>query len=348
MNYSASYLKDLKDAQGSCAGLDSLRNAGILVTGANGLVCSAIVDFLMNMNDTMNADLTIYVAARNEEQTRERYGERFDRKDIVFVKYDAVNDLSWDFEVKYIIHGASPANPSLYSKNPVETMLANFLGMNNLLEYAKNHNVERVLFVSSSEVYGRKETSEPYADSEYGYVDILNPRACYPSVKRACETLCAAYKAEYGVDSVIVRLGHVYGPTATRKDTRASSQFFYDVIDGHDIIMKSAGSQIRSYCYVVDCVSAIITVLLKGESGKAYNISNPDSIVTIRQLADQIAESSGQKVIFENPSDEEQKSYNLMDNSSLNSDALCALGWKGLFNLKDGVEHTLQAMGHIG
>ena len=142
----------------------------------------------------------------------------------------------------------------------------------------------------------------------------------------------------------MVRLGHVYGPTATRSDTRASSQFFYDVIDGHDIVMKSAGSQIRSYCYVVDCVSAIITVLINGESGKAYNISNPASVVTIRKLAEQIARSSGKKVVFANPSDEEKKGYNLMDNSSLDSRLLEDLGWQGLFDLKTGVEHTIKTI----
>ena len=140
---------------------------------------------------------------------------------------------------------------------------------------------------------------------------------------------------------MIVRLGHIYGPTATRQDTRASSQFFYDVLDGHNIVMKSAGTQLRSYVYVSDCVSAIVAVLLNGMPGSAYNISNPDSIVTIRELAEQIAKSAKCKVIFENPTDEEQQGYNLMDNSSLDSSALLNLGWKGCFSLEVGVEHTV-------
>lgn len=342
MIYNSIYLDDLTSAQSSCPNLDMFKESSVLITGATGLVCSAIVDFLLNLNDTANAGITIYVTARSKEKADHRFEDRMNRPDVVFVRYDALKEIDWEFWVDYIIHGASPANPSLYIKQPVETMLANIIGMNNILQYAKNHNTKRVLFISSSEVYGRKDNSEPYGDTEYGYVDILNPRACYPSAKRTCETLCASYRAEFGVDSVIVRLGHVYGPTATRLDTRVSSKFFYDVLDGHDIVMKSAGSQTRSYCYVVDCVSAILTVLINGETGKAYNISNPAAVVTIRELAEQIAIKSGKKIIFENPSDEERKGYNLMDNSSLDSKLLEALGWRGLFDLKTGVEHTIK------
>ena len=142
-----------------------------------------------------------------------------------------------------------------------------------------------------------------------------------------------------------MRPGHVYGPTATATDTRASSQFPRDVLAGQDIVMKSPGTQLRSYCYVLDCVSAVVTVLLHGRRGGAYNISNPNSVVTIRQMAQAFADAAGRKIVFDNPSDAEAKSYNLMDNSALDSSALQALGWQGLFDLPAGVAATLDAMG---
>lgn len=344
MNYTFTYTNDLTKVRETIPRLNRINGHSILITGTTGLVCSAIVDFLLNLNDTQNSNVTIYVAVRSFEKVEKRFGNRIKRADIIFVEYDALNDIDWNFHVDYIIYGASPANPALYIKQPVETMLINFLGMNNILNYAKRYEVKRVLFVSSSEVYGKKEDSKSYTDSEYGYIDILNSRACYPIAKRACETLCAAYRVEFNVESVVVRPGHVYGPTATREDTRASSQFFYHVLDGHDIVMKSAGTQLRSYCYVADCTSAILTVLLNGDAGSAYNISNPASVVTIRELAEQIAESSKRRVVFVEPSDEEQRSYNLMDNSSLDSSKLIDLGWKAMFSLKEGVEHTLKIL----
>ena len=159
-------------------------------------------------------------------------------------------------------------------------------------------------------------------------MDILNPRACYPSSKRAAETMCATYQEEYGVDFVVVRPGHIYGPTITESDSRASAQFTRLAVKGKDIVMKSAGTQLRSYTYTLDCASAIIAVLTCGGMGEAYNISNSNSIVTIREFAECMTEISGVKLIFEQSSNKEKRSYNLMDNSSLNSEKLESLGWR--------------------
>ena len=180
--------------------------------------------------------------------------------------------------------------------------------------------------------------------NSYGFVDILNPRACYPSSKRAAETLCAAYKKEYGVDVVIIRPGHVYGPTMTDTDNRASSQFPRDVKAGKNIIMKSAGTQLRSYCYVLDCATAILTVLLNGESGEAYNVSNKNSVVTIREMAEAFAEVGGKKLIFEEATKAESASFNLMQNSSLTSEKIEALGWSAQFDMLSGARRTLNSM----
>lgn len=202
----------------------------------------------------------------------------------------------------------------------------------------------QTVYISSSEVYGEKQSTDPYNESTYYMVDILNPRACYPSSKRAAETLCAAYAKEYGVHTVMVRPGHIYGPAPNPEDNRAASQFVRDAVAGRDIVMKSAGQQLRSYTYVLDCVTAIVAVLLNGLSGEAYNISNPDSIVTIRQLAECVAEASGVKLIFDCPTEAEQSSFNMMSNSALTSDKLLSLGWKGYFNLRDGIDATIESM----
>lgn len=344
ISYTKQYVADLKKIRDIIPGLPNIYNKSILVTGANGLICSAVVDFLLELNHTCNAGINIYAAGRNEEKMKERFQNRVNYDGFYFFPYYAENKLLSDLRFDYIIHGASNAHPSRFLNEPVDTILANIYGIRNLLDYVQNGKADRVLFISSSEVYGKKEGSEPYGEEDYGFVDILNPRACYPSSKRAAETLCAAYIQQYGIDAVIVRPGHVYGPTMTDSDSRASSQFPRDVKQGKDILMKSAGLQMRSYCYVLDCVSAIITVLLNGKRGEAYNISNRESIVSIREMAENFANASGKKVIFEIATEEEKKGYNLMDNSSLKSEKLEALGWKGLFDMSIGAQRTLDAM----
>lgn len=341
MTYTDDYLNDLALVQDAIPHLDELRFKKILITGANGLICSALVDFFLQLNDTTAANVDIYAAARDYKRITHRFQDRTARADFHFVPYDALEPLHCDVRFDYLIHGAGNANPAAYVNEPVETMLANIVGLKSILDYARACGGRRVLYISSSEVYGRKDNTEPYSEDDYGYVDILNMRACYPSAKRAAETLCVAYQAEFGVETVIVRPGHVYGPTATDGDTRASSQFPRDVINGKDIVMKSAGAQIRSYCYVLDCVSAILTVLLRGESGGAYNISNRDSIVSIRQMAECFAKTGGRNIVFDVPTEAEKAGYNLMDNSSLNAEKLESLGWRGRFDLPHGVKATL-------
>lgn len=344
MIYTDNYLNDLLRVQAAIPHLERLDHSRILITGAGGLICSALVDVLLHRNDTVDADIHVYAAGRNRAKMEKRFARWVDREDFDFVDYDASESFDCQQPFDYVLHGASPANPAAYNVQPVETMAANLFGTYNILRCAKACGAKRVLYISSSEVYGQKEGTTAYHEREYGFVDILNPRACYPSSKRAAETLCVAYTQEYGVDTVIVRPGHVYGPTATETDNRASSQFSRDVLEGRDIVMKSAGAQLRSYCYVLDCASAILTVLLSGKSGCAYNISNRHSVVTIRQMAQAFADAAGRRLVFESATDAEKRSYNLMDNSALEAGSLEKLGWYGLFDLKAGVQATLDAM----
>jgi hypothetical protein len=166
----------------------------------------------------------------------------------------------------------------------------------------------------------------------------------FEAIKRAAETLCLSYKKEYDIDVVIVRPGHIYGPTMTNNDSRAFAQFARNVIEEKDIVMKSPGLQLRAYCYVFDCVSAILSALLNGVSGEAYNISNRDSIVTIRELAESFARSCGVDIVFENPNDVEALGYNMMSSSALDASKIEGLGWRGLYNIDEGVRYTIEIL----
>lgn len=344
MKYTEQYWCDLEKVQKVVPNLEVFYKKRILITGASGMIGSAIVDFLLQLNRIKKYEVEIFVAGRNKTRVKERFGSFFQDTYFHFLQYDATEKIEFTEEFDYIIHAASNANPLVYAKFPVETMISNFDGMLHLLEYAQKHDVSRVLYVSSSEVYGNKKSLGAYKETDYGYVDLLNPRACYPLAKRATETLCSAYRNEYGIDFVIVRPGHIYGPTMTENDTRASSQFARDIIEEKDIVMKSSGLQQRSYCYVLDCVSAILTVLIQGKAGEAYNISNPNSVCTIREIAEAFAEEGKRKVIFENATEAEKKRYNLMENSVLDAKKILDLGWKGIFTIEEGVARTIDGL----
>ncbi len=325
--------------------LKKMENRSVLITGAAGLICSSVVDILFRYNDTHENKITILAAGRWIEEMETRFGEQTKRPDFVFVTYDASKtDNQLTIRGDYIIHGASNAHPALIVQEPVETMLSNFLGMKYLLDYARTNGTERILYISSSEVYGQKEGNEPYREDQYGYIDLLNPRNSYSVGKRAAETLCASYAAEYGVDYVIVRPGHIYGPTASPHDNRVSSAWAYQAARKENIVMKSDGSQIRSYCYCLDCASAMLKVLLSGNSGCAYNISNPESIITIREMAQILAKAGRVELKIELPTENEKKSFNPMSNSSLEAGNLLGIGWKGCFGAAEGLEHTVKIL----
>jgi nucleoside-diphosphate-sugar epimerase len=341
MIYSDGYWDDVRTVCEHIPKIAELNNKRILITGATGMICSSVVEILEYLNREFNAGIKILLAGRSEERVRERFPESFH---FSYLSYDATKPFHMDADADYIIHGASNANPAVFANEPVETLLGNVVGINSLLELARAKNA-RLLYISSSEVYGNKDGRHPYSENDYGFVDILNSRACYPNGKRTAETLCAAYGAEYGVDTVVVRPGHIYGPSITESDTRASAQFTRSVLNGENIVMKSNGNQLRSYCYTLDCASAILTVLINGEKGNAYNISNKNSIVTIREFAERLAEYMDKKIVFENPSDKEKKGYNMMMNSSLDSHKLENLGWSAVFNLQEGIKHMIDVMG---
>lgn len=339
------WISDLDETIDAVPEIGELAGKSIMITGCTGLICSAIVDLFIRWNERYSEKIIINAAGRSLDRIKQRFPVVFEEEWFRPVIYDAAStENQFNLHSDFIIHGASNASPNKIVREPVETMLDNVIGIKYLLDYAKQTKTEQTLLISSSEVYGKKEDNCPNKVDEYGFVDILNPRNSYAEGKRAAETLCASYYEEYGVDSVIVRPGHIYGPTANESDNRVSSMWPFAVAKGEDIIMKSEGLQIRSYCYCLDCASAIITVLLRGRSATAYNISNPDSIISIRELAEQLAESADVNLRIELPTKEERKSFNPMSNSSLDSTELIKIGWKGLFDAKKGLSHTVSIL----
>lgn len=336
------WISDLDDTLQVLPELVNLEDKTIMVTGASGLIGSSVVDILIHYNEIHNSKINILALGRSQTKMKERFGKYFFSDYFNFFYYDAsALDFSLDLSCDYIIHAASNAFPDSIMREPVETMLSNFVGTFNLLNYARGHNVNKLLFVSSSEIYGKKDDYKPYLEGEYGYIDSLNIRNSYSIGKRAAETLCVSFEKEYGVKSVLVRPGHIYGPTASSFDNRISSMWAYSVAKGEDIVMKSDGSQLRSYCYCLDCASAIFKVLLKGESCNAYNISNPESILTIKDMALLLSSLGNVNLIQSVAIDREKKCYNPMVNSSLDSSKLQELGWNGIFSAEKGFRHTI-------
>ena len=315
----------------------------ILVTGATGLIGSALVKRLM-----ADGEYNVFATGRNTKRAKMLFACYEDNSRFRFFRYDVREQLSGNTIFHYIVHAASNADPLHFANDPVGVIKSNIDGVTNLLDYGRNHGMERFLYVSSGEVYGSNarnkhaEHSEQivWTEEDSGYVDSMNARSCYPSAKRTAETLCVSYAIQYGVDVVVARLCHTYGACFTESDNRVYAQFLRNVMRGEDIVLKSSGEQYRSWIYVDDCVDALMKILHNGESCKAYNVANEESNVTIRRFAEIVAEMSGRKVVFETQTPTVGGST--IKQAIFDTSNLRALGWKPRYSLRQGIAECLR------
>ena len=129
-----------------------------------------------------------------------------------------------------------------------------------------------------------------------------------------------------------------------QSDSKALSQFIKNSINGQDIILKSEGNQFFSYCYTADAVSGILTIMLSGDQGQAYNVADSNSDITLKDLAQLIAKNSGTKVIFELPNQIESAGFSKATKAILNPSKLNKLGWKAFDNIETGIEKTISIL----
>lgn len=272
---------------------DELSGKTFLVTGATGMVGVMLIDVLMKLPHTK-----VIAVGRNKAKAQNRLGEYFDNSNFNFIEQDVQVPFSEDLKVDYIIPLASNTHPMAYSQYPIETMLINIEGARNALDLAVSSNAT-IIYPSSVEIYGNSEEGHFFVENSNGKLNLANSRACYTESKRSCEALCQSYKSERNVKIKIVRLCRIFGPTMLMSDTKASSQFIIKAINNEDIVLKSEGNQYFSYIYVADAVAAILYVLLKGQDGEAYNISNLDTNVHLKDFANQCALYNNRKVLFD-------------------------------------------------
>ncbi len=331
------YYDDIIDVSSLDLPWNKLSGKNILVTGATGLIGSCVVDVLMNH---LGIDYHVYASGRNEKRLSTRFAKYIQSPFFHILVHDVTEPLNSDMDFHFIIEGAGVASPQLYSKDPVSVMKSNFCGVDNLLSYGVRHNLQKLLYISSGEIYGEGD-GRVFVENYSGYVDCTTLRACYPSAKRASETLCVSYAHQYGIDVSIARPCHIYGPFFSDSDNRVYAQFIRNILNGEDIVMKSTGAQYRSWCYVVDCASALLYILLKGHSGEAYNIADASSNITIKELAEMIADIGGKKVVIELPSDVEKAGFNVVSKSLFSTAKLENLGWSIYGSMREKILKTI-------
>lgn len=314
----------------------------ILVTGAAGMIPAYVVFTLLALNDEKNAGITVRGLVRNQEKAAATFADVLDREDFELLVGDVTRSGDVGGNVDLVIHGASPARPSLHAAHPVDTIRANVEGTFNLLDLCVRSGGAGFVLMSSAEVYGQTaEDGSLVSENSYGGVDILNPRACYTEGKRAAETISVTYNAQYGIPVTIARFGHIFGPGMALDDGRVQADFTADVLAGRNITLNSDGSARRTYTYLADAVAGLFFTLLVGDQ-IAYNVSDRDGFISIRDLARAFTAArpaKGLDVTFREGVDVSQ--YNPIKGQGLDDARLRGLGWQPTVGLAAGVDRTI-------
>jgi nucleoside-diphosphate-sugar epimerase len=339
--YSEPYLAELVDYAGAPLDWDRLTGRTVVVTGATGLIGSYLVDLLMARNQSVGAEIRVVATGRSEAKLKHRFAHFSDSRNLSLHEVTLQSPLPHGVPADFIAHCASNAQPGVLSRDPVGTLVGTIESTHALLRAVAGGGECRLVFLSSSEVYGAPTAAgPPLREDELGSLDILAPRSSYPMAKRAAETLCVSYQAQYGAWAAMARPAYIFGPTAPAGDDRVIPQFVDSAVRKRVIRIASDGSLRRSYCYVGDCATGLLSILTRGRSGSAYNITDSTAVASIREVAEAVGRLTGAPIEFADPAHATAtpvgKHQGILDTAQL-----AALGWSPRTSLDAGLERTV-------
>lgn len=312
---------------------EQLQGKTCLITGATGLIGYTLTSALLYAGWKKQLGLTVVALVRNVEKAKQKFAAQLNQGlPLRFVQGDVEHLPPMDGPVDYVIHGASPTASKYFVEHPVETIHTAVIGTMNMMRMAKDKQCQGFVYLSSMEVYGSPQTDEKITESHSTNLDTMVARNSYPESKRLCESLCASYWAEYGLRAMSVRLTQTFGPGVDYNDNRVFAQFARSVIEGKDIVLLTKGETRRSYLYTADAVTAILTVLLKGQGGQAYNAANEDTYCSIYEMAELFADGKVQVKIQCNEAETKQFAPVLRMNLSVSK--LNGLGWNASVGIR--------------
>lgn len=316
------------------------RNKTIYITGATGVIGSFIIRCLRHANKHSELNLKIVAAVRNPQAAMKFFNKK-DSNNFIFYKNDVMNPIKYRGHVDYIIHAASNTSSASFVEKPVETFNVAVKGTENVLNFAKEKNVKSMVYLSSMEVYGNVNEPRLLKESDLGDLDLTEARSSYPMGKRAAENLCYSCAKEYNIPVKVARLAQVIGANVDYNDSRVYAQFARSIVEKQDIILNTKAETTRSYCYISDIVTGLLTTLIKGENGECYNIANEESSYRICDIAKALcAKYTSSKLIFDikDSTPYFKETHWVLDNNKLKS-----LDWSAQVTLKEAYEKLISS-----
>lgn len=274
---------------------DSKKKTNLLLTGGAGFIGSSLIDGLLKNHYRVICfdDFNDYYDPRIKRRNISEYSSN---QDVLIVEGDIrdANILRSVFEcndIEVIVHLAARAGvrPSLHE--PLLYVDTNINGTLNLLEFARDYNVERFIFGSSSSVYGINK-KVPFSEDDM----VDNPISPYAATKKAGELLCHTYHHLYGLSVMCLRFFTVYGPR--QRPEMAIHKFTREIDEGIRIPMFGDGTTKRDYTYIDDILDGIMSALDKKFSYEIVNLGD-SRVVELKYLISLIENNLGKKALIE-------------------------------------------------
>ncbi|MBD5203672.1 MAG: NAD-dependent epimerase/dehydratase family protein [Bacteroidales bacterium] len=327
-----------------CCDLSPLDSRDVLITGANGHIASYLAITLAEARKRGLADIRLTILSRSLPRMRESFGEYIEAGLVDVLAQDVTSPLPPALSFDYIFHFAGNASPHFIATDPIGILRANIQGAFNMADTCLRRHDSKLIFASTREVYGANLTDQVLTETSFGSLDPLDPRSCYPESKRAAESIIEAYHIQHALRYTIMRIAHVYGPGMKLSgDGRVMSDFLANAMHKEPIRLNSDGSALRSFCYITDCIRAILMAALTPEDAGIYNLSNETEEISVGDLALTIGRLAGGIEVSMKPSDPASAGlYCAYKRKPLDCSRLLSLGWKPEVLLSAGIDRTLR------
>jgi UDP-glucuronate decarboxylase len=240
--------------------------------------------------------------------------------------------------IQEIYHLACPTSAKQFDSLRVQTLLANSVGMRNVLDLAVKYK-SRFLHGSTSVVYGpRRADGSKFVESDLGVVNQASPRACYDEGKRFAETACFTYAAVFGLDVRVARIFRTYGPKERINDGEMVPDFVIDALEGRDLVIYGDEDFTTSLLYVTDLVDGLVRLMRLSKNPGPVNFGG-DEAVKLAGVARKVIQMTGTeaKVVFEPP-----LLFMTQQGLADTRRAVDELGWIPLVRLDDGLKRTIE------
>lgn len=303
----------------------------ILVTGGAGFVGSSLVEGLIkDANNFVVVVDNLLTGDRNKLPESPHKNLKFIQCDVN--KLDEIRSVFHTFSFEYVFHYAALVGVQRTLDNPIE-VLKDINGIENILKLSKNTGVKKVIYSSSSEVYG-----EPVEYPQNEETTPLNSRLPYAIVKNVGEAFLKSYHQSYQLDYLIFRFFNTYGPKQSKDFV--ISKFINAALTNKEITIYGDGKQTRTFCFVENNVEATIKAAFNEQyNNQTINIGN-DHETPILELANTIIKltNSSSKIVHLPPLEEGDMTRRKPDITKMKQ----LLNGKPLITLEDGINRILK------